>query len=156
MMDRPSPAFATLADVVRWCQRAPAGTRLEASEMAHILTDLTSSTGGQGSSHAGQTTPEQAEGGAPTLRTWREKLWDVPAETRIGITELCEALDKPKSWVYSRTSSKADDRIPHRKMDGSLVFAVGEVRTFVRDHEEVVVAGPMSSTDREKKGLYAV
>lgn len=77
--------------------------------------------------------PEPVE---PT--SWGERLWTVPAETRLGVQELSEALDRPKSFVYKATSS---DEIPHRKMSGSLVFVAGEIRGWIRETEEVEVAG---------------
>ena len=69
---------------------------------------------------------------------------------------MAEALGRPKSFVYARTGAKADDPIPHRKLEGSLVFTAGEVRAWIRDQEEVVHGGPMHSTDAERRGLYAV
>lgn len=72
--------------------------------------------------------------------TWRERLWRGPTETRIGVSELVEALGVSESWIYSRTRSDADPRLPHSKLGGNLVFKVGEVRAWVRDHEQVVEA----------------
>jgi predicted DNA-binding transcriptional regulator AlpA len=81
--------------------------------------------------------------------TWRERLWIVPAETRIGVAELTEALGRPRSWVYRHTSGKT---IPHRKLDGELVFVAGEIRAWIRDREEVEAGGPMDSTPGERAG----
>ena len=75
--------------------------------------------------------------------SWRERLWTVPAETRLGLEELREALDRSASWIYHRTAAKAEHRLPHRKLDSVLVFTAGEVRAWLRDREEVVCAGPM-------------
>ena len=73
---------------------------------------------------------------------WGVLLWQVPAETRIGVVELCEAVGRPKSWVYRHTADDGDcPRLPHRKMDGSLVFVVGEVRRWLEEHEVTVVPG---------------
>ena len=73
--------------------------------------------------------------------TWREKLWVVPSETRIGTEELAEALGRPKSWVYARTEASAEHKIPHRKLDGSfLVFVVGDIREWIEAREEVYPA----------------
>lgn len=88
--------------------------------------------------------------------TWHEKLWIAPAEARIGTTELAEAFGRPKSWVYAHTQAEAENPIPHRKLDGALVFTIGEVRAWVRDSEEVLVAGPMESTQSEIRGLMVV
>jgi hypothetical protein len=87
----------------------------------------------------------------PVVQTWRERLWTVPAETRLGVHELAEALNRPKSWIYRRTGVKAEGRIPHRKQGGELVFAAGEVRAWLRSHEEIIEAGPMESTPAERR-----
>lgn len=84
---------------------------------------------------------------APTLAaatpatTWREKLWTVPTETRLGLVELCEALGRPKSWVYRRTSAKSGlPLVPHRKLDGALTFVAGEIRAWLATEEEIIHA----------------
>ncbi len=77
--------------------------------------------------------------------SWRVLLWTAPAETRIGREELCEAVGRPRSWLYRHTATKAEHRIPHRKLDGELVFVVGEVRTWLREMEEIVQAGPLEA-----------
>ena len=87
---------------------------------------------------------------SPIEMSWRERLWLVPAETRLGVTELCEALGRSQSWAYRRTGAKAEDPLPHRIMDGQLVFTVGELRTWIRQHEESVHEVPMDSTPAER------
>lgn len=82
---------------------------------------------------------------SPAAATWKERLWIAPPETRIGVAELCEALGRPRSWVYRHTSPKAAKAaghgvLPHRKLDGELLFAVGEVRAWIQAHEDVVHA----------------
>ena len=82
---------------------------------------------------------------------WRILLWTVDSETRIGRDELLEAVGRPASWLYRHTGAKKGacsmgDRIPHRKLDGELVFIVGEVRQWLRDREEIVMAGPMANS----------
>jgi predicted DNA-binding transcriptional regulator AlpA len=75
----------------------------------------------------------------PEPASWREKLWTAPAETRIGVRELVEATGRSRDWAYRATSPKAgDDRIPHRKLDGELVFIVGELREWIRGREDVI------------------
>jgi predicted DNA-binding transcriptional regulator AlpA len=79
--------------------------------------------------------------------TWRERLWTAPAETRLGVAELMEALGVSRDWVYGHTSPKrtrdtaAHLRLPHRKLDGALWFLAGEVREWIRATEQVVVRG---------------
>ena len=84
--------------------------------------------------------PPLVEGDA----TWRTMLWTVPAETRLGVSDLAEALGRSKSWLYKRTGPKADSPIPHRRLDGELTFVAGEIRTWLRTREEVVHALPMA------------
>lgn len=84
--------------------------------------------------------------------TWREKLWAAPAETRIGVSELVEALAVSESWVYARTKADAEDPIPHRKLGGSLRFVVGEVRAWIRGREEAPVQGPSWSPMESERG----
>lgn len=134
--------FETVGEVVRWLQRAPDGTRLEASAVLAILEGLNA-----------EADPAPAPAVVPSGAewSWRERLWVVPAETRMGVEELAEALGHPKSWIYARTGPKAEDRIPHRKLDGMLFFAAGEVRSWIREREEVPVGGRMESTVAEKR-----
>ncbi|MCZ6918297.1 MAG: hypothetical protein O7I93_16095 [Gemmatimonadetes bacterium] len=103
--------------------RTPPGTMLPAGELAARL--------------EGMDAAEPREG---PVMTWRERLWVVPPETRIGRDELLEAVSRQPSWLYRHTGSKAKcSRIPCRKLDGELVFLVGEVRTWLLAHEEMVV-----------------
>ena len=61
-----------------------------------------------------------------------------------------EAVGRPKSWLYRRTKAKAKDRIPHRKLDGELVFLVGEIREWLRAREDIVEARP-TDADRHSR-----
>ena len=81
--------------------------------------------------------------------TWRERLWLVPAETRLGVAELCEALNRSSSWAYRRTGN-SEDPLPHRLLDGQLVFIAGEIRHWIRTHEESIHECPMDSTPGER------
>lgn len=83
--------------------------------------------------------------------TWRERLWLVPSETRLGVGDVAEALARSKSWVYKRTMVTAEDRLPHRKLDGELQFCAGELRTWIREHEEIETSLPMTSTPAERR-----
>ena len=109
---------------------------------------------------------EQAEPANPTHGsdielTWRERLWLVPSETRLGVHEVCEALARSPSWLYRHTSPKALSKadvapIPHRKLEGELTFVVGELRTWVRDNEESLHELPSTSTPGERTLLKVV
>ena len=120
----------TLADLQRWAMAAPQGATIPVTTLAELLGDLEA-----------EVVPEVAVEPTNAGWTWRERLWEVPAETRLGVAELSEALGRPRSYIYARTGPKADDPIPHRKMDGSLLFTAGEVRTWIREREETVHAG---------------
>ena len=43
-------------------------------------------------------------------------------------------LGRPKSYIWRLTATKS---IPHRRLDGVIVFVLGEVRAWVRKHEVV-------------------
>ena len=112
-----------LERIREWLETAPPGTNVPAESILEFL---------------GQAAPTGSGDGPETTveaHTWREKLWTVPEETRIGTYEVCEALGRTKSWLYHRTGPSARDRIPHRKLDGELVFMVGDVREWLRRRE---------------------
>lgn len=136
--------FRSLRDLKEWCNAAPTGTRIDAATVASLLEDL------EGEPAAD--VPSEGEAEATVELSWREKLWLVPSDTRLGTEELREAIDKPKSFIYARTQSEAEDPIPHRKLGGELQFRAGEVRHWIRSSEEVLVAGPSESTEAEKRG----
>jgi hypothetical protein len=134
-----------LSQMLDWLQAAPPNTSVDAAEMAARIAELVD-------------VPDSMLVVPPEL-SWREKLWIVPEETRIGREELLEAVGRPASWIYRHTSSKADCvRIPHRKLDGDLVFVVGEVRRWLNDHEEVIVKGhlPSPTAPSTKRALNGV
>ena len=87
---------------------------------------------------------------SPLELTWRERLWLVPSETRLGVHEVCEALDRSSSWLYRHTGPKAEDPLPHRLLDGHLVFVAGEIRHWIREHEESVFELPMDGARQLK------
>lgn len=67
---------------------------------------------------------------------WSALLWLVPGETRIGIRELCEAVGRPRSWVHRHTAERGNcQRLPHRLMDGRLIFVAEELRQWLLQHE---------------------
>lgn len=63
----------------------------------------------------------------------------------------------PSSWLYRHTSKKSTtgdggySRIPHRKLEGDVVFVVGEMREWVR-HNEDVVQGDQPERSATKRG----
>jgi hypothetical protein len=126
----------TLADLRRWALEAPPGTVVPVSSLVELLDAVE------------DPAPIQVTEAAP--ETWRERLWSCGAEVRLSVADVAEALGRPKSYVYQRTGPKAEDPIPHRKCDGSVVVTAGELRAWIRAHETVIHAGPMESapTDR--------
>ncbi len=132
----------TLRELRAWAEAAPRGATVPVASLAEMLADLEDGTWTRG----------QGEGPSePAAQTWRERLWTVPAETRLGVYELSEALGRPRSWIYRRTSVKAEGRLPHRKLGGELLFTAGEIRAWLREHESVIEAGPMESTSAERR-----
>ncbi|MEQ1856167.1 MAG: hypothetical protein ABL963_06850 [Longimicrobiales bacterium] len=122
----------TLLDLRSWASAAPKGASIAVDGLAELLDELDEVT---------EAPPARPEG-TETL-PWSVLLWTVDAETRIGRNELLEAVGRPVSWLYRHTGQKSSDRIPHRRMDGHLVFVVGEVRRWLREREEIVEAGPV-------------
>ncbi len=78
----------------------------------------------------------------PAVVSWRERLWTCDPQVRVGVPELSEATGRPKSWAYRAARGTGTcPPVPHRKLDGHLVFVVGEVRQWLREHEQVEVPG---------------
>jgi predicted DNA-binding transcriptional regulator AlpA len=121
------------SEIREWLAAAPRGTLVEAQALALALAEADEG---------------QPEGSAPQggqVVCWRERLWTAPADTRIGVAELCEALGRTKSWVWRHTGPRSTGpRLPHRKLDGALVFVVVEVRAWLREHERIIVVRPTS------------
>jgi predicted DNA-binding transcriptional regulator AlpA len=106
-----------------WLRRAPEGTTITAAAVLDVL-------------EREPVVTSSAPAPATTI-SWRERLWLCPAETRLGVAEVMEATGKGKSWVYRHTSAKSGvSIIPHRKIDGELVFRAGEFRTWLTTFEE--------------------
>ena len=136
----------TLSGWLDWASNAPVGTRVAVEALIPLLRDAL---------EAEDTAPAM-EQASPIELPWPALLWITPAETRLGVHEVCEALGRSSSWLYRHTSAKALKKsrlspIPHRKLEGELVFLVGELRTWIRDTEESVYGLPMESTEHELK-----
>jgi len=78
---------------------------------------------------------------------WRRDL--VPDETLVDAQQAAEAYGWPKSAVYRRTSKWRREHdgsvtpLPHLRVEGALRFRVGELRRWLVEHQESVVAeGP--------------
>lgn len=72
--------------------------------------------------------------------SWRERLWTCPGETRLSVAQVAEATGLSKHAVYRLTSPKALEKtdtppLPHRKLEGRLVFVASEVRDWLRAAE---------------------
>jgi predicted DNA-binding transcriptional regulator AlpA len=123
--------IATLDELATWAASAPAGTLVPVEHLRECLAVR---------SHEAL----EAASASPALVTWRERLWTVPAETRLGVRELGEALGRPRSWVYRHSSKRSGlALLPFRKLDGELVFLAGEIRTWITRNEVTVVQGAM-------------
>jgi hypothetical protein len=133
----------SIGDLLKWLGQAPAGTMLDAGVLREVLERATP---------RGARAPEAPP--SPIKPTWRERLWTAPAETRIGVKELAEAMGRPRSWVYRRTGSNgARALLPHRKLDGELVFVIEDIRRWVREHE-ADVTGPPGAVGVDDKRPY--
>lgn len=122
-----SPAKRCLADLVGWLRAAPPACTLTAADVLKLLEELDGKATGQPFIH---TAPDR-----PTW-PWSALLWAVPEETRIGVDQLSEAVGRPRSWIYKHSGREGTcARLPHCKMDGVLVFQVGEVRRWLVEHE---------------------
>lgn len=119
----------TLADLRRWAQDAPPGTSIPAAALVEVLDELE------------EASPGPAELTDVEPASWRQRIWTVAADTRLGVVEVAEALGRPKSYVYARTGERADDPLPCRKLDGTLVFLAGELRAWIEEREEIVHRG---------------
>jgi hypothetical protein len=126
----------TTKELIQALERMPPGSMVPAAGIAETLRELT---------------PEDVSPGPvglpPTAvpEPWRVRLWTCPAETRLGVSELCEALGRSKDWLYKRTGEAAQKKgqsIPHRKLQGVLLFRAGEIREWLRENEEIVERGP--------------
>ncbi len=127
MMDQNGKAFDSVEALHRWCSDALPGTTVPAAQVALALADLVVDR------------PESGAVVAPEDATWQERLWTVPGERRLNIAEAVEALGRSKTWIRERL--KGPGAIPHRKLEGALVFKAGELRAWIEDHEHVEVGG---------------
>jgi hypothetical protein len=63
---------------------------------------------------------------------WRLRLWTCPPDTRLGVREVAEAVDRSPAWVYRAVSRKHAEHgcnpLPHSTFDGQLVFVASAVR----------------------------
>lgn len=124
----------SLSDIISWLAEAPTGTLISADALAAIL---------RGRSKDEEHTVSPPSPAATTSPTsWRERLWTVAPDTRLGVQEVAEAVGRSRDWVYRHTGpSGSGIRLPHRKLDGALVFVASEVRNWLIDAEHVVEPG---------------
>lgn len=116
-----------------WLAQAPPGTLVPARELASLL-----GKGAENETGVGAIT----QGHDAVSNTWREKLWTVPADTRLGVREVAEATGRSLDWVYKHTGAAGSGlRLPHRKLDGHLVFLAGELRAWLLEAERIVEPG---------------
>ncbi len=125
----------SLPDVLALWAQLPPDTMLSAAAVVATLAPLVDA---------------EPEAAAPPVTvnatpTWATLLWIVPSETRLGRAEACEALGRSESWLYKHTAAKgqqdASTRLPCRRLDGELTFLAGELRAWLRAHEETIAGG---------------
>jgi predicted DNA-binding transcriptional regulator AlpA len=132
-----APPSMSASSAVEWLAAAPDGTLVSAATAAEWLGEALGRPDGPRSLQ--ETAGPLQENPAPL--PWRVLLWSCPPDTRLGVDELLEAVGRPRSWLYKKTMSGVPDRIPHRKLDGALVFVAGEVRHWLKEREELVSVG---------------
>jgi predicted DNA-binding transcriptional regulator AlpA len=124
----------SLSDIICWLAEAPTGTLIPADALAAMLRARS-----KDDEHAAAS-PAPAATASPS--SWRERLWTVAPDTRLGVQEVAEAAGRSRDWVYRHTGpSGSGIRLPHRKLDGELVFVAGEVRNWLTAAEQVIEPG---------------
>ena len=121
-----------VAEVVALIQRLPDGTTFTRAAVLKLC-------GAEVAGDAGSRAGEEAAS-VPAPPSWKEKLWTVPAQTRLGVAEISEALGKQPSAIHKlRAREKRDrakgrpvDALPCRKaFDGTLTCTAGELRDWL-------------------------
>ena len=127
----------TITDVVAWLERLPDGALIPPACVVKRLRGAAALFDGSGAT-------ELPESERPPPDCWRERLWTSHPDTRLSAGQAREALGKSQDALYKLT---ARGRIPHRKMDGSLVFVASELRAWITANEEQIVkaAVPLSA-----------
>ncbi len=140
-----SPNSLDPAALRRWLAATPPGAAvLLSAEQAHAV--------------AGPSleTPAPVAGTAPPRcdpTPWRERLWTVPAETLLTSAEAADALGLTRDAIHRRTAKKRPaglTALPHRRMDGVLVFRAGDLREWVEQFGERAPL-PRTSLDRPRR-----
>lgn len=123
-----------LADLLDALGRLPSGTLVPAHELRRMIADyvppppLEPATVGPVADISSRSDPPG----------WRERLWQVPDDTRLAVREVADAIGKSRSWVYARTAPSTERiPIPHRKLDGELVFVAHEIRAWLQQVEVI-------------------
>lgn len=135
-MTTPADLLATWRDRAALFRRFGASELVAAADM--FVEELESVVGTTACPDAGP--PGQGSAApTPSSSSWRDRLWTVPAATRLGVREVVEATGRSRGWVYSHTAPGGTTRrLPHRKLDGQLVFLAGELRDWLGSAESVV------------------
>lgn len=140
----------TLAELHWWATEAPEGTTIAVSALARLLEGLES----RGERHGKEPEPGSMKLLEVEPEPWRSRLWSVPAETRLSVDEVAEAVGRSKHWVYRATAEgKGRERLPARKLDGRLEITAGELRAWIRDREEVLHGGPYLSVQASRRAV---
>ena len=77
----------TLSGWLDWASSAPVGTRVAAEALVPLLRE------------ALDAKPVEPSNAAPVELPWTALLWIAPAEARLGVHEVCEALGRSSSWL---------------------------------------------------------
>ncbi|MGQ0646148.1 MAG: hypothetical protein ACT4P7_01180 [Gemmatimonadaceae bacterium] len=125
--------MGSAADLRAWLRDAPPGTLVPVGSLAPLLAESA-----------------DPRADRPRVR-WREQFWTLPPETRINVRELAESLGRSSSWVWKRLGATgALETIPHRLVDGSAVFVIGEVRDWIASRERGKDGSPPPQPSRPR------
>ena len=115
-----TPSLKSITALKQWLQTAPKGTTVDTRALLEIVNAL----------------PQELPAEARSIET-PVVTWQVPHQTRLRVPEVAEALGRPVSFVYRHTSTRSGySTIPHRRLDGELVFVADDVREWIKCNEE--------------------
>lgn len=117
----------TLADVVAMVKRTPEGTLFTRAGVLEMLREC--------GAVAGEPVHLTAGRDAAVPAPWPERIWTVPDHTQLSAAQCAKAIGRSRSALYQLTRN---ERIPHGKRDGVLVFQASEIRAWLKDKTEPI------------------
>lgn len=101
--------------------------------------------------------PVTVQAATAATADWRERLWTCPPETRLGVRELAEAVDRSADFVYravdpKKSAERGRSPLPCAKLDGVLVFTAGAIRHWLETSAITVNPEPRQIRLHTKRG----